>query len=119
MGTSPTPPAPTPVQMTDIQTLPFTVSGVDADGNPTGAVAGVTFAVSPSTGGSVAPVAGDTTGTQFAFTPNPAAGNLGAVQIQASAPNPANPSVQLTGQLNVNVVASATNSISIVPGTPA
>ena len=119
MGTVPTPPAPTPVQMTDIQKLSFSVQGSDADGNPTGAVPGITFAVSPTTLGAVAPAAGDTTGTQFVFTPNSAAGNLGTGQIQASAPDPAAPATTLTGTLPVTVVASATNSLVITPGVPA
>lgn len=115
MGTPVTPPAPTPVQMTDIQKLQFSVQGSDADGNPTGAVPGITFSVSPTNLGTVAPVAGDTTGTEFEFTPNPAAGNLGSGQIQASATVG---SATLTGALPITVVASATNSLVITPGTP-
>ena len=103
----------------DSQKLPLTLSGTDADGNAadfTGVT--TTFTVTPDAAGQVQPDPADTTGKQFIFVPNTAAGNLGNANIAASAAVPGG-AAPLTGSVDVNVAAGAPINIALTPGTPA
>lgn len=97
-------------QLQDIQSVPLSLTFVDADGNPTSAPAGVT------------PVWSSSDPTKVSVTP--AADGLTAVASGASMLGDAQINVTagaLAGQLAVTVVAGPPASIQIVPGiaTPA
>jgi len=97
-------------QLQDIQSVPLSLTFVDADGNPTSAPAGVTpvWASSDTTKVSVTPAADGLTAVASG------ASVLGDAQINVTAG-------ALAGQLAVTVVAGPPASIQIVPGiaTPA
>lgn len=107
------------VQVKDTQKLPVKWQAVDADQNPTTDLGGATlsYAVSPATGGTHASDPADPSGLSTIFTPNPAAGNLGTVQLQITATGGSLPS-PITGTLSADVVASTAASFTGTAGTP-
>jgi len=94
-------------QLQDIQSVPLTLSFVDADGNPAAAPAGITptWATSDATKVTVTPAADGLSAVASGQS------GLGDAQISVTAGS-------LTGQLTVTVVAGPPASITITPGAP-
>jgi hypothetical protein len=106
------------VQVSDRQTLPVKWGAVDVDGNPAPAPPGTSYSVVPSTAGTHVADPSDPSGLSSIFTPTDQPGNLGTVQLQISAPGAGSPAQPISGNLSVDVIASAAVSFSGTPGTP-
>jgi hypothetical protein len=108
-----------PFVLQDNQKVPYLITAVDADGNPTSLPAGATIAVKTSDP-TIATVVPDATPATGSIASGSIVGQskLGLVQISAAVTN-ADGTPGPTGQTSVQVVAGAAATIAIALGTPA
>lgn len=97
-------------QITDIQSVSYTVTAVDAKGNPTALPGAVTWSVSDPSILTVTPSADGSTAVVAAVGPE------GQSQVNASTTDASGK--QITGQDIVQVVGSAAATLVLKAGTP-
>jgi hypothetical protein len=107
------------LQLQDVQKVPYQLTAVDKDGNPTGALpAGATVAVS-SSDPAMATVVPDATPAAGSVASGFIVGGtkLGTVQISAAVTN-ADGSAGPTGAVSIDIVSGPAASIAMNLGTP-
>jgi hypothetical protein len=105
-------------QLQDVQKVPYTLTAVDADGNPAQLAAGASVAVS-SSDPTIAEVVPDAVPAVGSIASGFVVGKakLGTVQVNAAVTN-ADGSAGPTGAVSIDVVAGPAATISMGLGTP-